>query len=349
MTSFKLIRIKNRKNTMNRLFLAAALFLAVSFDLGAATFITGSGATFPAPLYQRWAADFGKANANVKVNYQGVGSGAGVKDFLSDLTDFGASDVAMSDEEIAKVGGNVLMFPATAGTVVLAYNIPGVPPGLKLSRAVCAGLFLGTVENWSDPSIAKDNPGLALPNLPVTIVDRSDGSGTTAVFTAHLAAINPDFSRKVGSGKSVTWPVGLAGKGNDGVTALIKQTPGAVGYVEYGYAVNNKLPMASLQNKSGAFVVPSIEGGAATIASVALPENFRAFITDPEGPNDYPIVTFTWLLVKKQYADSAKAAAVKAFVSYALTKGQATAPQLGYVTLPPQVVAKAQAALGSIQ
>ncbi len=334
---------------MKRPFLPLAIVLIASLNLGATTAITGSGATFPAPLYQRWASDFGKANPAVSVNYQGVGSGAGVKDFLSNLTDFGASDVAMTDGEIAKAGGNVLMLPATAGTLVLAYNVPGLQSGLKLSRAVYAGLFLGTVKKWNDPAIAADNPGIALPDLPVTIITRSDGSGTTAVFTAHLAAINPDFSSQVGSGKSVTWPVGLAGKGNDGATALIKQTPGAVGYVEYGYAVNNRLALASLQNKSGAFVAPTAESGAATLAAVALPENFRAFISDPEGANDYPIATLTWLLVKKTYADSAKAAAVKEFVSYGLTEGQATAPQLGYLPLPAEVVTKVRAVLETVR
>ncbi len=334
---------------MKRPFLPLAIVLIASLNLGATTAITGSGATFPAPLYQRWASDFGKANPAVSVNYQGVGSGAGVKDFLSNLTDFGASDVAMTDGEIAKAGGNVLMLPAAAGTLVLAYNVPGLQSGLKLSRAVYAGLFLGTVKKWNDPAIAADNPGIALPDLPVTIITRSDGSGTTAVFTAHLAAINPDFSSQVGSGKSVTWPVGLAGKGNDGATTLIKQTPGAVGYVEYGYAVNNRLAMASLQNKSGAFVAPTAESGAATLAAVALPENFRAFISDPEGANDYPIATFTWLLVKKTYADAAKGAAVKAFVSYGLTEGQATAPQLGYLPLPAEVVTKVRAVLETVR
>jgi phosphate transport system substrate-binding protein len=334
---------------MKSRFLTAFLIAIGIFPATAATTLNGSGATFPAPLYLRWASDFRKASPDISVNYQGVGSGAGVKDFLVNLTDFGASDVAMTDEEIAKVGGNVLMLPATAGTIVLAYNIPGVPSGLKLSRAVYAGLFLGTVKNWNDPAIAKENPGITLPNLPVTIVARSDGSGTTAVFTANLAAISPDFSKNVGSGKSVTWPVGVAGKGNDGVTALIKQTPGAVGYVEYGYAVNNKLTTASLQNKSGVFVAPTIESGAATLASVVLPENLRAFITDPEGGNDYPIATFTWLLVRKNYTAPAKAAAVKAFVTYGLTAGQAVAPELGYIALPDAVVTKVRAALDAVK
>jgi phosphate transport system substrate-binding protein len=181
------------------------------------------------------------------------------------------------------------------------------------------------------------------------VVTRSDGSGTTAVFTGHCAEVSSEFASKVGSGKSVTWPVGVAGKGNDGVTALIKSTPGSIGYVEYGFAANNKLPMAELQNKAGTFVAPSVESASATLATVNLPSDLRAFILDPKGSSDYPIVTFTWLLVKKTYADAAKAAAVKAFISYGLTKGQAVAPQLGYVTLPAGVVSKAQAALETVK
>jgi phosphate transport system substrate-binding protein len=255
----------------------------------------------------------------------------------------------MSDAEISKVSDNVLLLPATAGTIVLAYNLPGVPAGLKLSRQAVAGILLGTVKVWNDPLIAKENPDAKLPSTPVTVVTRADGSGTTAVFTAHIAAVSPEFKDKVGSGKQVTWPVGVSGKGNDGVTALIKQTPGAIGYVEYGYAANNKLTMASLQNKSGNYVAPTIESGAATLASVALPANFRAFINDPDGANDYPIATFTWLLVKKTYTDAAKAAAVKAFVNYGLTTGQQAAPELGYITLPSSVVEKVLAALQAVK
>jgi len=328
--------------------LAASLLLTMALQAAPIT-LNGSGATFPAPLYIRWASDFKKSNPDITVNYQGVGSGAGVKQFTDGITDFGASDVAMSDAEIAKVSDNVLLLPATAGTIVMAYNLPGVPAGLKLSRQAVAGILLGTIKVWNDPLIAKENPDAKLPSTPVTVVTRADGSGTTAVFTAHIAAINPDFATKVGSGKQVTWPVGVSGKGNDGVTALIKQTPGAIGYVEYGYAVNNKLTMASLENKSGNFVAPTIESGAATLASVTLPANFRAFITDPEGANDYPIATFTWFLVKKTYADAAKAAAIKAFVKYGLTVGQQAAPELGYITLPASVVEKVTAALQAVK
>ena len=339
---------------MNRTLLAVAVIAAsASLNLGAATAINGSGATFPAPLYLRWASDFKKVDPNVTVNYQGIGSGAGVNQFIQGITDFGASDVAMKDEEILQArksaGGRTVMIPATAGSIVLAYNVPGVQTGLKLTRAAYIGILCGDIKTWNAPEIAKANPGVNLPSLPITVVARSDASGTTAVFTAHCAEVSAEFLGKVGSGKSVTWPVGVAGKGNDGVTALIKQTPGAIGYVEYGFAANNKLAMAALQNKAGNFITPSVESAAATLASIKLPDNLRFFILDPKGANDYPIVTFTWLLLKATYADAAKGAAVKAFVTYALTKGQATAPQLGYVTLPSEVVTKAEAALQTVK
>jgi phosphate transport system substrate-binding protein len=334
---------------MTRNFLFASLLAASVFQGNAATSLTGSGSTFAAPILQRWAFNFQKENRDITVNYQSVGSGAGIKQFSDSITDFGSSDVAMSDAEIAKVNGNVLMLPATAGMIVFAYNVPGVPDGLKLTRIAYVGILLGTIKSWNDPVIVKENAGITLPNLPITVAVRSDGSGTTGVFTAHLNAVNPEFASKVGSGKSVTWPVGVAAKGNEGVTAVIKQTPGAIGYVEFGYAENNKLTKASLQNKAGNFIAPTIESGAAALASVNLPENLRAFITDPEGANDYPIASFTWLLVKKTYTDAAKAAAVKAFVTYGLTTGQAIAPELGYITLPANVVTQVQAALATIK
>jgi len=339
---------------MNRiLVVAAALTASASFHLQAATAINGSGATFPAPLYMRWASDFKKVDPNVTVNYQGIGSGAGVTQFTQGITDFGASDVAMKDEELlsakTSAGGRPVMIPATAGSIVLAYNVPGVQSGLKLTRAAYIGILVGDIKTWNDAAIAKANPEVNLPSTPITVVSRSDASGTTAVFTGHCAEVSSEFTSKVGSGKSVTWPVGVAGKGNDGVTALIKSTPGSIGYVEYGFAANNKLTMAALQNKAGNFIAPSVESAAATLASIKLPTNLRFFILDPKGSNDYPIVTFTWLLLKATYADAAKGAAVKAFVNYALTKGQANAPQLGYVSLPAEVVTKAQAALATVK
>jgi phosphate transport system substrate-binding protein len=333
---------------ITRALLALAALASTTRPVGASTTVNGSGSTFAAPIMMRWASDFQKANKETKVNYQSVGSGAGVTQFLQNVTDFGASDMAMSDAEIAKADGNVILLPVTAGTIVLAYNVPGVE-GLQLSRAAYVGIFLGTVTSWNDPAIASVNPGVKLPALPITVATRSDGSGTTGIFTAHLGAVSQDFTSKVGVGKSVTWPVGVAGKGNEGVTALIKQTPGSIGYVEYGYALNNKLAMASLENRVGNYIIPTIESGASTLASVNLPENFRAFITDPAGSGDYPIASFTWLLVRKNNPDPAKGAAIKEFITYGLTRGQSVAPELGYVTLPEPVVKRAQAALEAVK
>ena len=334
---------------MKRTILAAVgLSVSISLHIQAAVAINGSGATFPAPLYMRWASDFKKSTPGVTVNYQGIGSGAGVKQFIDGITDFGASDVAMKDEEILQAQQNVVMIPATAGSIVLAYNLPGIQSGLKLTRAAYIGILLGDIKTWNDAIIAKANPGVNLPNLPITVVARADGSGTTAAFTGHCAEVSSEFNAKIGAGKSVTWPVGLAGKGNDGVTALIKSTQGAIGYIEYSFAANNKLTIADLQNHAGNFIAPSIESAATTLSAVRLPANLRAFILDPKGANDYPIVTFTWLLMKKNYVDSAKVAALKSFVAYGLTKGQALAPQLGYVPLPADVVTMAQASLATV-
>ncbi len=310
--------------------------------------LSGAGASFPAPLYQRWAVEYNKLQPKVQVNYQSVGSGAGVKQFSQGTVDFAASDAAMSDEEIEKVKQGVVMIPATAGSVVIAYNLPEVKE-LKLSRDAYAGIFLGKITKWNDPAIAKDNPGVNLPDLPINVSYRSDGSGTTFVFTKHLSAISKDFADEVGTDKSVTLPVGAGGKGNEGVTALIKQSPGTVGYVEYGYAVNNGLSMASLQNKSGKFVKPTDASGAATLANVRFPENLRVWPEDPEGAEDYPIATFTWLLLYKKYSDPAKLEALKGFVTYGLTDGQKFSAELGYIPLPAAVVEKSKAALATVQ
>ena len=310
--------------------------------------LSGAGASFPAPLYQRWAVEYNKLHPDVQVNYQSVGSGAGVKQFSQGTVDFAASDAAMSDEEIEKVKQGVVMIPATAGSIVIAYNLPDIKD-LKLSRDAFAGIFLGKIKKWNDPAIAKDNPGEKLPDLPINVAFRSDGSGTTFVFTKHLAAISPDFADEVGTDKSVTWPVGAGGKGNEGVTALVKQTPGTIGYVEYGYAVHNGLSVASLQNKAGKFVKPTDESGTATLASVTFPENLRVWPEDPTGDDDYPIATFTWLLLYKKYSDPAKLKALQGFVTYGLTDGQKFASELGYIPLPAAVVEKSKAALASIQ
>jgi phosphate transport system substrate-binding protein len=328
--------------------LAIGAASAIFANSAAAQQLSGAGASFPAPLYQRWAVEFNKLHPNVQINYQSVGSGAGVKQFTQGTVNFAASDAAMSDEEIEKVKQGVVMIPATAGSIVIAYNLPEVKD-LKLSRDTYVAIFLGKIAKWNDPAIAKDNPDVKLPDLPINVAFRSDGSGTTFVFTKHLAAISKDFADEVGSDKSVTWPIGAGGKGNEGVTALVKQTPGTVGYVEYGYAVNNGLSMASLQNKAGKFVKPTDESGAATLAHVEFPENLRVWPEDPTGDDDYPIATFTWLLLYKKYSDAEKLKALKEFVTYGLTDGQKFSTELGYIPLPAPVVEKSKAALASVQ
>lgn len=310
--------------------------------------LTGAGASFPAPLYQRWFAEYNKQNPNVQVSYQSVGSGAGVEQFTQGTVDFGASDTAMKPEEIAKVQRGAVLLPMTAGAVVMAYNLPGVEQPIKLPRAVYTDIFLGNIKSWNDVRIAQANPGVNLPNLPITVVHRSDGSGTTAVFTQHLSAINPQWKSKVGSGKTVDWPVGVGAKGNEGITAQIQQTQGAIGYVEYGYADQNKLSMAALENKSGSYVEPTPEAAARTLEAVELPSNLVAFITDPEGEQSYPIVTYTWIMAYDNYQDPQKAEALENVIDWALTDGQKYATELGYVPLPPEVVNKVQAAADKI-
>ncbi|MEA5553108.1 phosphate ABC transporter substrate-binding protein PstS [Anabaena cylindrica UHCC 0172] len=318
-------------------------------DLGGEVTLTGAGASFPAPLYQTWFADLNKKYPNLKVNYQSVGSGAGVEQFTAGTVDFGASDVAMKDEEIAKIPQDkgVMLLPVTAGSIVLAYNLPDVAE-LKLPRTVYTDILLGKIKSWDDPAIAKANPDAKLPKQPIAVIYRADGSGTTGVFTKHLSAISPEWKTKVGEGKSVKWPVGVGGKGNEGVTAQINQTQGSIGYIEYGYAKQSGLKFAALENKSGQFIVASEDSASKTLGAVALPENLRAFISDPEGAESYPIVTYTWLLAYKKYTDAAKAKAMEATIEYALTDGQKLAGKLGYVPLPANVIAKVAAVADQI-
>jgi phosphate transport system substrate-binding protein len=337
------------KTTSTRLASLVALIALSPLAANAATQLQGAGATFPAPLYQRWIAEFSKANPGIQINYQGVGSGAGIKQFTDGLVTFAASDAAMTDEQIAKVKPGVVLIPATAGSIVLAYNLPNVET-LKLPREVYVGIFLGKITKWSDPAIAKANEGVKLPDLNITVCTRSDSSGTNFVFTKHLATISDDFKNQVGQGTSVTWPTGVAGQGNDGVTALIKQTSGAIGYVEYGYAKNNKMPFAQLQNKSGAFVAATPESGSATLNTTQFPANIlRAWPSDPDAKDAYPIATFTWLLLYKTNSDKDKLAALKKFITYGLTDGQKLSGDLGYIPMPADVVQKCQAALNTVE
>ncbi len=319
---------------------------------GASVTLTGAGASFPAPLYQRWFAEYGKSNPKTQINYQSVGSGAGVKQFISATVDFGASDVAMKEDEIKQVAKGVVLLPVTAGSIVLAYNLPELTSVLKLSRQVYADILLGKITKWNDPKIAEINPGVKLPDKPITVVHRSDGSGTTAVFTKHLSAVSPDWKAGPGEGKTVEWPQGqgfVGAKGNEGVTAQILQTEGALGYVEYGYAKQQNLKMAALENKAGKYVEPSAEAAAKTLAAVQLPENLVKFIEDPEGESSYPIVSYTWIMAYKEYDNPEKAKALKDVLKWGLTDGQKLSAELGYVPLPPEVVTKVTAAVETIK
>ncbi|MGI0479217.1 phosphate ABC transporter substrate-binding protein PstS [Geminocystis sp. CENA526] len=312
--------------------------ISVPFD--STVNLTGAGATFPAALFQNWFVSLNREVPKLQVNYQSVGSGAGIEQFIQQNVDFGASDVAMKDEDIAKVDRGVLLLPVTAGGIVFAYNLPGVDK-LQLSRETYVDMALGKITRWNDPKIVADNPDVTLPDRNITFVHRSDGSGTTGFLTKHLSAISDEWKEKVGEGTTVQWGRSggtfLGSKGNEGVTATIQQTEGAIGYIEYGYAVNNNIPKASLQNKSGAFVYPEDATTSATLAAVELPENLRAFITDPEGEDSYPIVTYSWILAYEKYDDPNKAIAMEAMIQYALTEGQEVAIGLGYIKLPQNV------------
>jgi phosphate transport system substrate-binding protein len=332
--------------------LALSLAAIVSMGLAPADTITlnASGATFPAPIYSRWFADYSAAHPELRVNYQAVGSGAGIKSFTGGLTDFGASDAAMTDAEITAVkDGGVVLLPMTAGSIVLSYNVPGLTAPIMLPREVYPEIFLGKITKWNDPKIVAANPGVTMPDLPITVAYRADGSGTTFNFTSHLAAISAAFKASPGAGKQVKFPVGVGGKGNDGVAALIKQTPGTIGYVEYGYAQHSQLPMATLQNAAGKYIAPSADSGSAALAQVELPANLRAFVTDPTGDTSYPMVTFTWWLCHTTYTKPGVADSIKALANWCLTDGQKTAPELGYLPLPAAVITKVQAAVATIK
>lgn len=267
--------------------------------------LQGAGATFPAPLYKRWFLEYYKRHPDVRVNYQGIGSGAGIRQFTNELVDFGASDAAMSDKEIEKVKGGVQLLPMTAGSIAVCFNIPDGPKELKLSRRTYPDIFLGKITSWDDPAVARDNRGVSLPDLPITVVRRAEGSGTTYAFSNHLAAVSKEWKAERGVNKSINWPKGMIGaRGNAGVAALIQQTPGAIGYLEYGYAELSHLPTAALENKAGKFVTPGVDSGKAALAGAKFPDKgprLRIWLPDPEGEAAYPIVTYTWLLCYPHY------------------------------------------------
>ena len=311
----------------------------------------GAGATLPAPLYKRWMEEYQKRNPKMRLSYDIVGSGEGIKQFIAGTVDFGASDAAMSDEQMAEVGRGVQLIPATAGILVLAYNLEGIGGDLKLKRDVYVDIFLGKIKKWNDSRIRATNPGLHLPSDEIVIVTRQDSSGTTYAFTNHLSAISEEWrDRGPGTGALINWPGNvMRASGNEGVAGRIKLSRGAIGYVEYGFAERTGLSMAWLENKEGQFIQPSGGSGLVTLLNIPMPDNLRVFVPDPEGKDSYPIVTYSWLLLYKKYDDPQKVTALKQYLKWNLTVGQEFSESLGYIRLPPQVVARATAALEEIQ
>jgi phosphate transport system substrate-binding protein len=310
--------------------------------------LMGAGASFPAPLYNKWFKDYHGLHSNVQVDYQSVGSGSGIKNFINKTVDFGASDAGMKPEEIAQVDVGVQLLPMTAGAIVLTYNLEGVPE-LKLTREAYIGIFLGKVTKWNDPLIVKANPDAKLPDSLINVIVRADGSGTTFVFSQHLASISPEFAHSPGVSTMPNWAVGTRSKGNEGITASIRTTPGSIGYIEYGYAKGQGLPIAALENKAGKFVKASTSSAQASLAGVNMPADLMAWLPDPAGDDSYPIVTYTWLLCYRHYNDANKLKALKGVIEYGLTEGQKSSEQLGYVPLPAPVVAKVKEALNNIE
>jgi phosphate transport system substrate-binding protein len=314
--------------------------------------LTGAGATFPNPIYQKWFYDYAQQKG-VKINYQSIGSGGGIRQLTEGTVDFGASDAPMNDDELAAAKGKVLHFPTVIGAVAVTYNLPGVGSPLKLSPDVLADIFLGKIVKWNDARLAGLNPGVSLPSEDILVVHRSDGSGTTFIFTDYLSAVSDAWRGGPGNGKEVAWPVGLGGKGNEGVAGQVKQTPGSIGYVELAYASQNDLAVAEIQNQAGSFVKPSIEGATAAAAGVAasLPADtdFRVSIVNAPGADAYPISSFTWLLVYQDMQDGAAAKKLVDFIRWALTEGEGDAAALDYAPLPANMVALEMEQLDTVQ
>ena len=312
--------------------------------------LNGAGATFPYPIYSKWFNEYIKVDPSVRFNYQSIGSGGGIKQITEQTVDFGASDGPMTDEQLRAAPGPIMHVPTVMGAVVLTYNVEGVKTGLRLTPEIVADIFLGRVVKWNDGAIAKANPGVELPARDIVVVHRSDGSGTSYIFTDYLSKVSQTWLDKVGRGTAVSWPVGLGGKGNEGVTGLVKQTPFSIGYVELIYAMSNQLPYAVMQNKAGEYVAPSLESvtAAAAAAASSMPDDFRVSITNAEGPDAYPIAGMTWLLVYQKQSDAAKGQKLVKFLEWALKDGQKAASELHYAPLPAAVAAKAQASLSKI-
>ncbi|HJX95025.1 MAG TPA: phosphate ABC transporter substrate-binding protein PstS [Candidatus Acidoferrum sp.] len=334
--------------------LAGAVFAGVVLAANALT-ITGAGASFPYPMYSKWFDEYHKKDTNIEINYQSIGSGGGIKQVTEGTVDFGASDGPMNDDQLKafqeKHGFAILHFPTVLGAVVPTYNIPGVTTDLNFTPEALSGIFLGKITKWNDPAIAGANKGVNLPGNDIVVVHRSDGSGTSYIWTDYLSKISDEWKSKVNKGASVNWPVGLGGKGNEGVAGLVKQTANAVGYVELIYAIQNKMPYGTVKNSSGVFIKADLAGVTAAAAGAAknMPDDFRVSITDAPGKAAYPISSFTWLLIPAKFSDGAKRDALKGFVKWMLADGQNYAESLSYAKLPKEVVAKEVKALDGIQ
>ena len=319
--------------------LGLTLALGLSASASAQMMINGAGATFPYPIYSKWFDAYTKVDPSVRFNYQSIGSGGGQKQILAQTVDFGASDGPMSDDNLSKAPGKLLHIPTVAGADVVAYNLPG-NPALKLDADTIAGVFLGEVKKWNDPKVAALNPGVTLPDQEIVVVHRSDGSGTTYIWTDYLSKISSEWKTKVGTNTSVNWPTGIGGKGNEGVAGQIKQTPGALGYVELIYAIQNKMPYADVKNAAGKFVKPSLESITAAMATAQIPDDFRFSITNAPGEGAYPICGATWLLVYEQQKDATKGKKLVEFLKWSQKDGEKMAKDLDYASLPESLQAR---------
>lgn len=314
------------------------------------TTVNGAGATFPNPMYQKWFSEYHKAHPDIQFNYQSIGSGGGIRQVLAQTVDFGASDGPMTDEQLAQAKTKILHIPTVLGAVVPAYNVPGVATELKFTPEALAGIFLGKVTTWNDPAIAKANPGVNLPSQPIIVIHRSDGSGTTYIFTDYLSKVSSDWQNGPGKGTSVKWPVGLGGKGNEGVAGLIRQMQGGIGYIELIYAVQNKIDYGSVKNASGTFVKASLDSVTAAAASAkSMPADFRVSITNAPGKDAYPISSFTWLLIPEKSKEAAKGKILADFLTWMVEDGQKMTAELTYAPLPENVAVKVKGAIKQVQ
>jgi phosphate transport system substrate-binding protein len=314
------------------------------------TTLNGAGATFPNPMYSKWFSEYHKVHSDVQVNYQPIGSGGGIRQLTAGTVDFGASDMPMTDKQLQEAKAKILNIPTVLGAVVPAYNITGVTGEVKFTPVILVEIFLGRISNWNDPAISKVNPDLKFPNQEIIVVHRSDGSGTTFIWTDYLSKVSPEWKSRVGSDTSVKWPLGMGGKGNEGVAGYIRQLPGSIGYVELIYAVQNKIAYGSVQNSAGVFLKASLEGVTAAAASAPkMPADFRVSITNAPGKDAYPISSFTWLLIPAQSKDAAKGKILADFLSWMVTDGQKMTSALAYAPLPDNVAAKVKEAIKQVK